>query len=89
MAERVRFNDIKDLGFKATECYDRIYLEEYGFEYIIYTLDLTNKIYVDWARETGLCELIRIDSPKECNIKKRVVIENIDHLKRIIDFYTD
>jgi len=87
--KKIKYSDVMSLGFKEQENADESYFNEYGYPYCIITKDLTKKIYLDWAKETQLCELVRMDSPKTCNIKKRVQIKSLKQLKEIVEFFKD
>lgn len=87
--KRIKYSEVMALGFKEEECGDNVYFNEFGYPYCIITLDLTKKIYLDWAKETQFCEMIRIDNPKFNNIKKRMPIRDLNHLKEVINFYSD
>ena len=87
--DRIKYSEIMALGFTEEVIEDRIYFDEYGFDYCIITKDLTKKIFLDWAKETQLCKMVRIDSPKHCNIKAELPIRDLEHLKEIINFFTD
>jgi len=85
--EKINYSEIMALGFSEEECSDDVYYKQYGYAYCQITLKLTKRIYLDWAKETQLCEMVRIDSPKTCNIKKRMPIKNLAHLKEMINFF--
>ncbi len=87
--EKIEYSEIMALGFTEDMQSDRVYLDEYGFDYCIITKDLTKKIYLEWAKETQLCKMARIDSPKHCNIKAEMLIRNLEHLKEIVNFFSD
>jgi len=87
--EKIRYSDVMDLGFKEEIGNDSTYFKKYGFDYAIITKYLTKKIYLDWAKETQLCEMVRIDSPKNCNIKAKLPIRNLEHLKEVVNFFSD
>lgn len=88
--EEIRYIDIIDLGFTEDKSpNDQVYYDEYGFKYRIYQKHLTDTIYLDWAKETRLCKLVRIDHPDKGNIKGVIEIEGINHLKKVIKFFTD
>jgi len=86
--DEIKYKDIIDLGFNEKEEHDQNYINHYGFVYSIITLNLTDLIYIDWVKETRLCEIIRIDSVKTMNIQGRLKINNLDHLKEMILFFT-
>lgn len=87
--EKIKYGDIMSFGFTETKEDDPIYFDDYGFNYCIVQLDLTNEIYLDWAKETQLCELVRIDNKEDCNVKNKVKVKNLKQLKEIVDFFTD
>ena len=87
--ERINYSEIVNLNFKEEYSSDKVYFDMYGYDYVIITKDLTNKIYIDWAKETGFCEIVRIDNKKDCNIQNRKPIKNLEHLKEIVNFYTE
>jgi hypothetical protein len=87
--EQIDYSDIIDLGFKTEPQSDSVYFNQYGYEYCLFTFKLTSLIYIDWAQESRTCQMIRIDHTKTMNIMKRMPIMNLDHLKQIIDFFTN
>ncbi|MEK0369717.1 MAG: hypothetical protein QQN55_00980 [Nitrosopumilus sp.] len=87
--EKINYDEIMSLGFAEEITEDSSYYTEHGFNYAIITKNLTKKIYLYWTKETKLCEMVRIDSPKTCNIKSRMPIINLKHLKDLINFYSD
>ena len=87
--EQIDYADVIALGFTEEPCEDEVYFNQYGFRYCIITKYLTKKIYLDWAKETRLCEMVRIDSPKTAIIKKKMPIKNLEHLREIVDFFSD
>ena len=90
MQEQINYSDIIELGFEEEIISsDKVYFKTHGYEYSIITLNLTGKIYLDWKKETKLCELIRMNSKKKCDIMARMPIMNYSHLSEIISFDTD
>lgn len=87
--EKIEYGDIMDLGFKEEFGSCSAFFRQYGFEYTIITYNLTKKIYLDWEKETQLCKLVRIDSPKTCNVKKESPIKNLEQIKELINFFSD
>tara|TARA_R110002124_G_scaffold283449_1_gene459464 strand:- start:2079 stop:2354 length:276 start_codon:yes stop_codon:yes gene_type:complete len=85
--EKINYRDIIDLGFKEEEVSDNVYFREHGFAYSIITKNITKRIYLDWEKETKLCKIVRIDSPKTCNIMAEIPIMNIKQIKNIISFF--
>jgi hypothetical protein len=83
--EQIRYGDIIELGFKEEFCNDTVYEYKYGFQYVIITLNLTKRIFIDWEKETRLCEMVRLD--KDHNVKARKPIMNLEELKEIIEFF--
>ena len=87
--EKINYSEIISLGFTEEETIDNIYFKEHGFDYVIINKYLTKNIYLDWAKETKLCKMVRIDSPKTCNIKAEMPIINLAHLKELINFFSN
>ena len=87
--EKIKYSEVIALGFTEDMQHDAVYEAEHGYSYCIITKELTKKIYLDWAKETQLCKLIRIDSSKNCNIKAELPIKNLEHLKEMINFFSD
>jgi hypothetical protein len=84
MQERIWYKDVIDLGFTEQVERDMVYEEQYGFKYIIIELKLNKHFYIDWAKETGLCELVR---HRKGWIEKKIPIRDLDHLKEIINIF--
>lgn len=87
--QKIHYRTIMDLGFKEEIQDDNVYEDEFGFEYSIITLKLTKKIYLDWCKDTQLCEIVRIDNNENMNIKAERPIFNKEQLIEIIDFFRD
>ena len=87
--EKINYNEIMKLGFGEEIQNDKVFYAKHGFEYTIITFDLTNKIYLDWEKETKLCKMVRIDSPKTGNIKNEMPIKDLENLKAMINFFAD
>ena len=83
------YSDIMALGFTEDLQHDEVYLAQYGYPWSIITLDLTNKIYLNWEKETQHAEMIRLNNRKDCSIVSRLPIRDIDHLNEIVRFFTD
>ena len=87
--EKIMYSDIISLGFTEQPVEDNIYFQQYGFQYSIIQYQLTKKIYLEWAKETQLCKIVRIDGKKYQNILATQNIKDLNQLKQIINFYTD
>ena len=88
--KKIKYRDIMNLGFTEQICTDQVYFDQFGFDYCHITKDLTKKIYLDWEKETQLCKMVRVDTQKDDGvIKKQMAIRNIDHLREIVDFFSD
>ncbi len=87
MQHKIKYSDIIALGFMLQPITDEVYFNEYGYEYVFVHKDLTKRIYLDWGKETQLCEIVRMN--KKGNIKKRKPIQSLAQLKEIIDFFYD
>ena len=87
--QQIKYSDIMSLGFKEKIQDDQVYFNEFGYNWAIITKKLTKRIYLDWEKESQFCEIIRIDRPRDGNIKSRMPIKNLDHLNVIINFFCD
>lgn len=87
--QKIKYRDVMDLGFKETYCNDKVFKDELGYDYKIVELKLTKKISIDWNIETRLCELLRVNNNRECDVKGRYPIKDLEELKRIIEFHKD
>ena len=87
--EKINYSEIMALGFSEEIDSDSSYEAEHGYAYCIITKNLTKKIYLDWEKDTKLCKMVRIDSPKTGNIKAELPINNLEHLKEMINFFSN
>ena len=87
--EKINYSEIMALGFTEEISEDKSYYAEHGYAYCIITKNLTKKIYLDWEKDTKLCKMVRIDSPKTGNIKAETPIMNLEQIKTLIDFFSN
>jgi hypothetical protein len=87
--ERIDYSDIMSLGFYEEYSHDTVYYNQFGFEYSVINKNLTPLIYLDWAKETQLCQIVRINNEQDANIVRRMPIKNLQHLKILIEFFCD
>ena len=85
--EKIKYSEIMGLGFTEEPQFDKVYFNEYGFEYCIITKELTKKIYLDWEKETQLCKMVRLSDPKKGCIGAEMPIKNLEHAKEMIEFF--
>ena len=83
--EKIKYADIMALGFKEEKCHDEVYFKQRGFDYVIISKKLTNRIHLSWAKETRVCEIYRCN--KKGHIHQRRVIKDLLQLKNIIEFF--
>lgn len=86
--EKIKYCDVMALGFETEVSPDSVYFNEYGFEYEIITKQLTKTLYIDWAKETQLAELIR-SCKKQKDVKAKLPIKDLEHLKELVNFFDD
>lgn len=86
--EKIKYGDVMALKFKTEVSPDSVYFYEFGYDYEIITKQLTKTIYIDWAKETQLAEIIR-GCKKQRDILNRMPIRDLDHLKHLINFFTE
>lgn len=87
--EKINYSEIMALGFSEEVQSDKCYEAEHGYSYCIITKQLTKKIYLDWAKETKLCKMVRLSNPKTGDIGNEMPIKNLEHLNEIINFFSD
>lgn len=87
--EKINYDEIMALGFNEEIQSDKVYENTYGYSYCIITKELTKKIYLDWAKETRLCKMVRLEKPKTADIGAELPIKNLEHLKEMINFFSD
>ena len=87
--EKIKYSEILALGFIESIQSDKVYFDQFGFDYCIITKELTDVIYLDWAKETQLCKMVRVDSKENGNIKAQLLIRNMEHLREMLDFFSD
>ena len=85
--QKIKYSEIMALGFTETKVDDPVYFNDHGFAYCIITKDLTDKVYLDWAKETQSCLMVRTDG--DCNVKATLPIRDLAHLKEIVNFFSD
>ena len=84
--QEIDYKDIVRLGFTENkDPDDKVYFNKYGFEYVIITKQLTKNIYLDWPKQTRICEMVRTDS--EGYIESRMPIRDAEHLEVLINFF--
>lgn len=88
MNNKIEYCEIIALGFNIEECNDSVYFNQYGFQYCIITLPLTKTIYIEWAKETQLAEIVVLKSKKSGDIIKSIPIRNLQHLKDVIECFS-
>ena len=87
--EKIDYDKIMALGFNEQVASDSCYEAEHGYAYCIITKNLTKKIYLDWQKDTKLCKMVRIDSPKTGNVKAETPIMNLEQIKTLINFFSN
>ena len=87
--EKINYDKIMALGFTEDVQSDSIYESEHGYSYCIINKKLTKKIYLVWEKETKLCKMVRISKPKTGDISSELPIKNLEHLKEMINFFSD
>lgn len=85
MKTDIKYSDVIRLGFKTQNVHDSVYFNEYGFEYEIITFKLNKYSYIDWAKESRKCEILKCD--EEGTVLLRIDIPNLLELEKIIDIY--
>ena len=87
--EKINYSEIMALGFTEEVNSDSVYEAEHGYSYCIITKQLTKKIYLDWQKDTKLCKMVRLSKPKTGDIGAELPIKNLDHLKEMINFFSN
>ena len=86
MQEKIKYSEIKNLGFIEEEVNDVLYFEEHGFQYCEITKRLTKRIALEWEKSTQLCFMAI--GKKHSIYLVRIPINNIKELRNIIEFFT-
>ena len=89
--DEINYIDCIKLGFKKESSHDRVWFNQYGYDYFILSKTLvSNKkeyILLDWDLRTNFVRLIR------CNVSGSILgslpIENLEHLKQVDKFFTN
>ena len=84
---QIFFTDIVDSGFNIQDVEDDVYMKQNGYKYTINTLYLTTEIYLNWDKETKLCQMVRVDNKNTQNVVAKMPIKGLNHLKEIIAFF--
>lgn len=87
--EKINYDKIIALGFTEEVQSDSVYEAEHGYAWCIITKQLTKKIYLDWQKDTKLCKMVRLSKPKTGDIGAELPINNLEHLKEMINFFSD
>jgi len=85
MVTDIKYSDVIRLGFKVEKSNDKIYFNDYGFEYEIITFELNKYSCIDWAKESRKCEILKCN--KEGDVLERIDIPNLSELEKIIEIY--
>lgn len=85
--EKIKYSEVMALGFTEEKIEDQVYFDQFGFDYAMIVKPLTEKIYLDWEKETQLAILYRVDNDR--NIKAQLPICSLEHMEEIINFFTD
>lgn len=83
--KEIRYKDIIDLGFKSVEISDKVFYDDYGYGYTYFYCQLIKRIGIEWCQVRRTCEMVRYD--KEENVKARMPIKDLQHLKEMINFF--
>lgn len=87
--QKIQYHEIMALGFTEEFHNDTVYFNQYGYQWAIIEKQLTSKIFLNWEKESQLCEMIRINNKRDCSIMARMPIKDLAHLNEIIDFFID
>ncbi len=87
--KKIWYKEIKKHGFTESEYKDAVYLDQYGFDWVVYTKKLSKSIYIEWSRETGYCIINRLKNVGKDSeeIARQLPIRDASHLDSIIDFH--
>lgn len=83
----IYYKEIMDLGFDSIPSHDKVWESRYGYPYVIYNLNLTKNVYVNWDQPSRHCEMIRVT--KDGTILSRWPISGLDELKRLHSFFNE
>lgn len=75
------YKDLLNDGFKRENCNDTVFFDQYGFQYFIFTKEITKNIFFDWDINSQQLTLIKMNY--ESNIVFKKVVESIEEYKLI------
>lgn len=84
--ETINYVHLINLGFTRVDLQDSIYFDHHGYDWFIVQLETEIGVTFVWHPDEMTCEAQRID--EEGNITHRMPVKDLDHLKRLIKFFT-
>jgi hypothetical protein len=82
--ESINYSKVIDLGFKRKDLDDNVFFNQYGFGWFIVTLKLKKGIKAEWDCNTRTVEIVNYEGH---DVIGRMPVENLEHLKEIIEFF--
>jgi hypothetical protein len=83
---KIDYRSVMNLGFVREEGSDPIFFEKNGYDWFLVRKKIDKKIIAEWDCETKLVRIIRINNSQ--NILAEMPIQNLEHLKNIIMFFS-
>lgn len=84
--KKIYYKDVLELGFIRKDLNDDIFFNQYGFGWFIVTFKINKNLYLDWDCNTHEVTLIRNNKG---DIMNKIIIEDLETLKKIISFYNE
>jgi hypothetical protein len=85
MINDIHYSDVVRLGFKTEKVHDKVYFDEYGFNYEIISFKLNRNNVIDWAKESRKCEILVCSD--EGDVLERIEIKDLAELEIIIKIF--
>jgi hypothetical protein len=81
----MKYDELIKLGFKRIDENDKVWFNEFGYEYFRLELKLSKRHYIDWDIQKQTCEVVHCN--REHDILSRWEVDNIELLKNIINLF--
>jgi len=85
MNNQIDYKDIIDLGFDVLRSEDEVFFNQYGYDYKIFTYNLSEGFTLDWCQVERVCKLQRGNSEGAVFYEK--ILNGLDEVKEFIKMF--